>query len=144
MTDKADKGTPGGVFTGDTLFIAGCGRFFEGDGAQMLKALNYLTTLPEETVVYNGHEYTTGSVRIRSISGISHSLTEWQAAFGKSVDPTNEAINRLQKLAKDNKITTGLTTIGDEKEWNVFLRLGTDPEKYAKPYLIISLLTGTV
>lgn len=115
VTDKADKASPGGVFTGDTLFIAGCGRFFEGDGAEMLKALNYLATLPEDTIVYNGHEYTSGSV-----------------AFAKSVDPTNEAIDRLQKLAKDNKITTGLTSIGDEKEWNVFLRMGTDAEKMDK------------
>ena len=110
MTDTADPETPGGVFTGDTLFIAGCGRFFEGDGAQMHSALSYLGTLPDETVAYVGHEYTAGN-----------------AAFAKTVDPDNQAIVRLLDLVGKNKITTGLTTIGDEKEWNVFMRLASDP-----------------
>ena len=41
------------VFTGDTLFLGGCGRFFEGDGKQMNEALNVkLSQLPDETVFY--------------------------------------------------------------------------------------------
>ncbi|EPQ58072.1 Metallo-hydrolase/oxidoreductase [Gloeophyllum trabeum ATCC 11539] len=96
----------GGVFTGDTLFIAGCGRFFEGTGDEMNKALSYLSTLPPETIVFNGHEYTKGNL-----------------AFAKSVDPENKALGRLEELVKKNDITTGLTTIGDEKEWNPFMRL---------------------
>lgn len=50
------------VFTGDTLFTGGCGRFFEGDGAQMRRALAALAALPAETAVYSGHEYTKGNV----------------------------------------------------------------------------------
>lgn len=72
----------------------------------MHAALSYLGRLPNETVVYNGHEYTAGSV-----------------AFGKSVDPSNAGIARLGKLAEENQVTAGLSTIGDEKEWNVFMRL---------------------
>ena len=90
----------------------GCGRFFEGDGKQMHAALSYLGTLPNETVVYNGHEYTRGSV-----------------AFGKSIDPTNTGIARLGKLVEENPMMTGLTTIGDEKEWNVFMRLDSEAVK---------------
>ncbi|KAJ6618341.1 hydroxyacylglutathione hydrolase [Mycena sp. CBHHK59/15] len=107
VTDASDTERPGGVFTGDTLFIAGCGRFFEGSGAEMHRALSYLGTLPDETFVYGGHEYTAGNL-----------------AFGKSVDPENPAMARLGEIVKNNKITTGLTTIGDEKAWNVFMRLG--------------------
>jgi len=41
------------VFTGDTLFIGGCGRFFEGTAAEMHKALNEtLAALPDDTRVY--------------------------------------------------------------------------------------------
>jgi hydroxyacylglutathione hydrolase len=105
-----NKDHPGGVFTGDTLFIAGCGRFFDGTGEDMIAALNYLGTLPDDTIVYNGHEYTASS-----------------AAFGKYVDPDNPAIARLEGILEKNKETTGLTTIGDEKEWNVFMRLDTEP-----------------
>lgn len=47
------------VFTGDTLFLAGCGRFFEGTAAQMHNSLNtVLASLPDDTLVYCGHEYT--------------------------------------------------------------------------------------
>ncbi|CAG2063776.1 unnamed protein product, partial [Timema podura] len=43
------------VFTGDTLFIAGCGRFFEGTPDQMYKALvETLSELPDETI--GGHQ----------------------------------------------------------------------------------------
>ena len=39
------------VFTGDTLFISGCGRFFEGTADQMYDALiNKLGNLPSNTV----------------------------------------------------------------------------------------------
>ena len=41
------------VFTGDTLFIGGCGRFFEGTPEEMHKALNKtLAELPDDTKVF--------------------------------------------------------------------------------------------
>ena len=48
----------GGVFCGDTLFGAGCGRLFEGSYAQLHHALNRLAALPAATRVYCTHEYT--------------------------------------------------------------------------------------
>ena len=39
------------VFTGDTLFTAGCGRLFEGTPAQMHASLTKLAQLPVETLV---------------------------------------------------------------------------------------------
>ncbi|EJD05748.1 hydroxyacylglutathione hydrolase [Fomitiporia mediterranea MF3/22] len=108
VTDKANPTQPGAVFTGDTLFIAGCGRFFEGNATQMHRALSYLGTLPDQTVVYNGHEYTASNL-----------------AFAKSVEPNASGVARLQEIVNNNKVTTGKTTIGDEKEWNVFMRLSS-------------------
>ncbi|KAJ6488616.1 Metallo-hydrolase/oxidoreductase [Mycena vitilis] len=112
-TDKSDEKHPGGVFTGDTLFIAGCGRFFEGSASEMHAALSKLGTLPDETIAYVGHEY-----------------TESNAKFALSVDPDNAALSRLTEIirkrkedTKDTGITTGHTTIGDEKAWNPFMRL---------------------
>lgn len=47
------------VFTGDTLFIGGCGRFFEGTPKEMHKALNdVLAGLPADTKVYVSHPST--------------------------------------------------------------------------------------
>ena len=45
-----DGDTPS-VFTGDTLFLGGCGRFFEGTADQMHEALvGKLARLPDDTV----------------------------------------------------------------------------------------------
>ena len=46
------------VFTGDTIFIGGCGKFFEGNAPQMLAAMDVALTLPEDTKMFCGHEYT--------------------------------------------------------------------------------------
>lgn len=112
------------VFTGDTLFVAGCGRFFEGTGAQMHTALSYLGTLPDSTRVFNGHEYTASSL-----------------AFGLSVDPDNAALARLGEIVRTNKQTTGKTTIGDEKAWNVFMRLSDPVVKCVSPCVFLLTLS---
>lgn len=51
------------VFTGDTLFSLGCGRLFEGTPQQMRDSLHRLASLPEETAVFCGHEYTEENAR---------------------------------------------------------------------------------
>lgn len=86
------------VFTGDTLFHAGCGKFFEGNAEEMNTALNKtLAALPNDTKVFPGHEYTKSNVK-----------------FAVSV-LQNDAIKKLQKYAEDNQETQGKFTIGDEK-----------------------------
>lgn len=52
------------LFSGDALFLGGCGRLFEGTPAQMLASLDALiATLPAATAVYCGHEYTVENLR---------------------------------------------------------------------------------
>jgi hydroxyacylglutathione hydrolase len=53
----------GNAFTGDTLFSCGCGRVFEGDAAMMWASLSKLMTLPDDTKIWCGHEYTEGNCR---------------------------------------------------------------------------------
>lgn len=62
----------GALFCGDTLFSAGCGRMFEGTPAQMHASLTRLASLPAQTQMYCGHEYTAANLR-----------------FALSVDPAN-------------------------------------------------------
>jgi len=45
------------LFTGDTLFSGGCGRFFEGDSATMLSSFDRIMALPPSTQIFCGHEY---------------------------------------------------------------------------------------
>ncbi|KAF1982473.1 Metallo-hydrolase/oxidoreductase [Aulographum hederae CBS 113979] len=105
-----EDGSEKAVFTGDTLFIGGCGRFFEGTAEEMHKALNEtLGALPDDTKVFPGHEYTKGNVK-----------------FAAQVSQS-DAVKKLQGFAQSNKETQGKFTIGDEKAHNVFMRLN-DPE----------------
>ncbi|CAG7919443.1 unnamed protein product [Penicillium olsonii] len=99
------------VFTGDTLFIGGCGRFFEGNAQEMHTALNEtLAALPDDTKVYPGHEYTKANVK-----------------FCIAVSQT-EPIKKLQAFAEQNQETQGKFTIGDEKDPEIHKVTGkTDP-----------------
>lgn len=98
------------VFTGDTLFISGCGRFFEGTAAEMDKALNgVLGKLPDDTKVFPGHEYTRSNLK-----------------FSRTV-LDNPEIKSLIELTEKNEQVTGQSTIGKEKQYNPFMMLG-DPQ----------------
>ena len=52
------------LFTGDTLFVGGCGRFFEGTATDMLTNMDRIATLPAHTVVFCAHEVTTLSYTV--------------------------------------------------------------------------------
>ena len=99
----------GAVFTGDTLFAAGCGRLFEGTPAMMNDSLNVkLASLPPETRVYCGHEYTASNLR-----------------FAAHVEPANTAVTekaaRVAKLREEGKPTVP-STLAEERATNPFMR----------------------
>lgn len=77
------------LFTGDTLFGGGCGRLFEGTPEQMYSALCLtIKTLPEQTMIYFGHEYTVQNMRFAvSVAPedvqITARLEEARATIGK-------------------------------------------------------------
>jgi glyoxylase-like metal-dependent hydrolase (beta-lactamase superfamily II) len=51
---------PGAVFTGDTLLVRSCGRtdYQSGDAGRLYDSITRcLFTLPDETIVYPGHDY---------------------------------------------------------------------------------------
>ena len=96
------------LFCGDTLFSCGCGRLFEGTAQQMYISLNKLAKLPDETMVYCGHEYTLANIN-----------------FARLVEPENQAITQLQILAEKQRksdLPTLPSTIAKEKACNPFLR----------------------
>jgi len=99
------------LFTGDTLFCAGCGRLFEGTPAQMHASLQSLAAVGAEARVYCGHEYTEQNLR-----------------FAKHVEPSNRAIDaamgRARSLRAEGKPTVP-TSIQEELGTNPFLRAGS-------------------
>lgn len=98
----------GWLFCGDTLFSAGCGRLFEGTPAQMHASLAKLAALPEDTLVFCGHEYTAANIR-----------------FALSVEPDNAALLAMRARV-DALVAQGLASLparlGDELRTNPFLR----------------------
>lgn len=99
---------PGVAFVGDTLFSLGCGRLFEGSAETMWASLRKLMDLPEETVIYCGHEYTLSN-----------------ANFALTIEPGNQALqeraDEVRTLREQGRPTLP-TTIGRELETNPFLR----------------------
>lgn len=98
------------LFSGDTVFVGGCGRFFEGNGAEMVDALmGRVAKLPAETLIYCGHEYTKSNL-----------------AFASYVEPENEVLK--EKVAWVSKTLAGggytvPSTVGSELETNPFMRV---------------------
>jgi len=97
------------VFTGDTLFVAGCGRLFEGTATMMHDSLcNKLGTLPPQTRVYCGHEYTVSNLH-----------------FALSAEPSNDAVREKLTWAEEQNrqgLATVPSTIADELATNPFMR----------------------
>lgn len=99
------------VFCGDTLFGAGCGRLFEGTPAQMHRALNeILGTLPGDTRVFCGHEYTEANLR-----------------FALHVDGGNPAVQErweTVRVARRAGASTVPSSMEEELATNPFMRVG--------------------
>ncbi|MGH1412651.1 MAG: hydroxyacylglutathione hydrolase [Pelagimonas sp.] len=98
----------GAVFTADSLMALGCGRLFEGSADMMWDSLSKLASLPPDTMVYSGHEY-----------------TESNAKFALSIDPENaQLISRVQDITEaraENK-PTAQVPLSLELATNPFLR----------------------
>jgi len=101
--DAAD----GIAFVGDTLFVMGCGRIFEGDADQMWASLQRLARLPPTTVIYCAHEYTATNAR-----------------FALSIDPDPAVARRAAAIfeARARGDATVPTTLSEELATNPFLR----------------------
>ena len=96
------------VFTGDTLFSLGCGRVFEGEAHMMWESISKIATLPGDTNLYCGHEYTLNNAR-----------------FAMTIEPENDALKarvaEVEALRAAGKPTLP-TTLKVEKATNPFLR----------------------
>lgn len=101
------------VFVADTIFSLGCGRVIEGTHEMMWDSIRRLRELPDDTMMYCGHEYTLSNAR-----------------FAITVDPENEALRQrvaeVERLRSQN-LPTLPVTLGLEKATNPFLR-ADDPK----------------
>lgn len=98
----------GALFSGDTLFSAGCGRMFEGTPSGMQASLASMRSLPGDTMLHCGHEY-----------------TEKNLQFAAHIEPDNVAIparlEEVRKLRASGKPSVPVS-MSQECEVNPFLR----------------------
>ena len=96
------------LFTGDTVFSMSCGRLFEGTPADMFESFQKIMALPDDTLIYCGHEY-----------------TKENAAFCLVQDPGNDdlkaRIEDVKTLRAQNKPTLPIS-LGIEKKTNIFMK----------------------
>ncbi|MEO0357416.1 MAG: hydroxyacylglutathione hydrolase [Pseudomonadota bacterium] len=96
------------AFTADSLMAMGCGRLFEGTPAQMWDSLQKLRALPDDTMIYSGHEYMGGNM-----------------AFAKSLGEDNHALDARAQDVKTLRLggrPTVTSLLRIEKATNPFLR----------------------
>jgi hydroxyacylglutathione hydrolase len=113
------------VFTGDMLFAAGCGRLFEGSAQMMYDALCVkLFALPDDILVYCGHEYTEGNLK-----------------FALTIEPENGEIKERYAQVREIRANAAAdwhdatpaemtipSSIAQEKATNPFMRAETAEE----------------
>lgn len=105
------------LWTGDTLFTGGCGRILECNARTMFDSLLKLASLPDDTLIYCGHDYT---------------LENYE--FALTIEPGNKDVKRRLQEIKQIIRVGGFTvpsTILQEKATNIFLRSGTQEIKTA-------------
>ncbi|KAM4631909.1 hydroxyacylglutathione hydrolase-like protein [Discoglossus pictus] len=104
------------LFSGDTLFVGGCGRFFEGTADNMYKNLiETLGSLPKETKIFCGHEHTVRNLK-----------------FALKVEPDNEHVKEKLAWAKardDDDIPTVPSSLEEEFCYNPFMRVREEAVK---------------
>ena len=96
------------LFCGDTLFVMGCGRLFEGSAEQMWNSLKKLKELSLSTRIYCSHEY-----------------TQTNGRFALTVEPDNCLLQQrmavVDQLRAANQPTVP-STIAQELATNPFFR----------------------
>ncbi|CAJ1071305.1 probable hydrolase PNKD [Xyrichtys novacula] len=108
LLDGQTVGAPASLFSGDLVFLSGCGRMFEGNPSTMLSSLDIVASLSDNTLLWPGHEY-----------------AEDNLLFAAEVEPCNTVReNKYQWVLqqRSQKLCTSPSTIGEERQYNPFLR----------------------
>lgn len=96
------------VFTGDTIFIGGVGKFFEGNADEMANNIAWIKSLPGGTHIFCGHDYLESNIK-----------------FAKSIEPENVAYDEQLKRLQSNAIAGTHqipSTVDQERKSNIFFR----------------------
>jgi hydroxyacylglutathione hydrolase len=95
------------LFTGDTMFVCGCGRVLECSMQTMFESLQRLTALSDETHIYPGHNYTEENIR-------------FALKFHPGDEQLQKKLQLVQKLSSTGQPTVP-SLLSEEKQLNPFL-----------------------
>eukprot|EP00049_Salpingoeca_infusionum_P003930 m.72785 g.72785 ORF g.72785 m.72785 type:complete len:168 (-) comp12342_c0_seq7:2899-3402(-) len=105
---------------GDTLFVGGCGRFFDGPAyTSAFETMQKLKQLDQDTLVFCAHEYTQQNLRF-----VQDMVNERQVVDWVSQPTVNYLADTVAEQRKDKQPTVP-STIGIESEINPFLMAST-------------------
>ncbi|MBC2714649.1 MAG: hydroxyacylglutathione hydrolase [Desulfobacteraceae bacterium] len=94
------------LIAGDTLFNGKISRCFTGDYKNFLKAIKTILKLPNETIIYAGHDY-----------------VEEYVEFVKNLEPDNVHLDPYLKRYDPNHV---YATLADERKVDPFLRFNDE------------------
>ncbi|XP_030344347.1 probable hydrolase PNKD isoform X4 [Strigops habroptila] len=108
VLDGEPFGGPPCLFSGDLLFLSGCGRLFEGSAETMLASLDLAMGLGEDTLLWPGHEYALECLTFASFLELDNPALDqkWQWVMQQ----------------RQEKRITCPSTLGEEQTYNPFLR----------------------
>jgi hydroxyacylglutathione hydrolase len=90
------------LITGDTLFNGTIGNCFSGNQKNFYLSIKRLMALPDETIIYAGHDYIRDSL-----------------AFAKHLEPNNKNIEQFWRAYDSDH---AYSTMADERQINPYLR----------------------
>jgi hydroxyacylglutathione hydrolase len=107
-TDDSVCFSAGNVFlSGDTLFNATIGNCFSGNLKSFYLSIKRLMTLPNETIIFAGHDYVRDSV-----------------TFARRLEPDNKEIEKFWNSYNPECV---YSTMADERKINPYLRFNEEP-----------------
>lgn len=93
------------LFSGDALINGGCGRVMEGSAMMLYASLQQITTLPEQTRLFGGHDYLLDNLDFAQTEGVEKASIE----------------ERRRRYATDPGKALFMT-LAEERKTNPFLR----------------------
>jgi len=95
------------LFSGDTLFNATIGNCFSGNLKNFYLSIKRLMSLPDETIIYAGHNYVDASL-----------------SFARHLEKSNKDIDSFHHTY--NSQNTLYSTMAEERKMNPYLRFNED------------------
>ncbi|XP_068263633.1 probable hydrolase PNKD isoform X1 [Nyctibius grandis] len=108
VLDGEPFGCPPCLFSGDLLFLAGCGRLFEGSPETMLASLDVAVGLGEDTLLWPGHEY-------------ALECLDFATRLERDNPALEQKLRWVTRQRQENRSTCP-STLGEEQTYNPFLR----------------------